>query len=119
MSGNYINMYLFTPGSSGSLLSMQSTSTFSEWGLLSSCGTLAVHCVAQLVVEAQLQIVGFNSCCTWARYLWHMGQGVPRYVEFSQIRDETCVPCIGRWNLYHQAPTEVLVFIHKLDKSCK
>ena len=31
----------------------------------------------------------------WAQGLWHMGLVVQQHVEFSQTRDQTCVPCIG------------------------
>ena len=30
-----------------------------------------------------------------------MGLVAPRHVGSSQIRDQTCVSCIGRWMLYH------------------
>ena len=36
-----------------------------------------------------------------AQQLWHMGLAVPRHVKSSQTRDQTCVPCIGRWVLNH------------------
>ena len=33
--------------------------------------------------------------------LWCMGLIVPPYAEFSQTRDRTCAPCIGRQILNH------------------
>ena len=66
---------------------------------LSSCGARA------------LQSAGFSSCGTWAQQLllvgsrawaqqlWRTGLVAPRYVGSSWIRDQTSVPCIGRWIL--------------------
>ena len=39
--------------------------------------------------------------------LWHTGLDVPHHVESSRTRDRTCVPCIGRWILYHWTTREV------------
>ena len=33
------------------------------------------------------------------------------YRDSSQLRDWTCVSCIGRWVLYHWAPREVLCYL--------
>ena len=44
--------------------------------------------------------------------LWHMGLFALWHVGSSQIRDRTCVSCIGRQILYHRAAGEAqLVFI--------
>ena len=63
--------------------------------------------------------VGFSSCGTWAQQLWHtgsraeaqqlwcMGLVAPPYVGSSRTRDQTCVPCIGRWILNHCANREI------------
>ena len=40
--------------------------------------------------------------------LWH--------VRSSQTRDQTCVPCIGRWILNHSATREVLYSVFKITK---
>ena len=60
-----------------------------------------------------------------------MGLLAPRHVRSSQIRDQTCVYCIGRWILYHSdtrqappllfwckfqmffSPTNISVFVSK------
>ena len=40
--------------------------------------------------------------------LWHMGLAAPWHVWSSQTRDQTRVPCIGRWILNHRTTREVL-----------
>ena len=51
--------------------------------------------------------VGFSfrwlllSCSKGSR---HSGLGAPWYVKSSWIRDQTCVPCIGRQILNHRGP---------------
>ena len=37
-----------------------------------------------------------------------MALAVPRHVESSWTRDQTCVPCVGRQILIHSATKEVL-----------
>ena len=39
------------------------------------------------------------------------GLVAPQHVEFSQTRDGTCVPCIGRWILIHCTNRKVPYFI--------
>ena len=41
-----------------------------------------------------------------APYLWFTGIVAPRHVGSSKTEDRTCVPCIGRWILYHWATRE-------------
>ena len=84
-------------------------SSCSEWRPLSSCGA-----------RASRGGVGFSSCGRWAQQLQFLGsraqaqplccQGltVPWYVGHSQVRDRTCVSCIGRWTLHHWAIREAL-----------
>ena len=36
----------------------------------------------------------------------------------SQIRDQTCVPCTGRWILNHWTTREILVFHFKYSRVC-
>ena len=55
---------------------------------------------------------GFTCCFTWtgslrlmgsraqAQQLWHTGLAAPWRAESSQSRDQTHVPCTGRWILY-------------------
>ena len=42
-----------------------------------------------------------------AQYLWRTGLVVPRHVGSLRTRDQTCLPCIGRWILNHCATREV------------
>ena len=85
--------------------------------------------------------MGFSSCSTWAqqlwlagsraqvRYLWHTGLVAPRHVGYSQTRDRTRVPCIGRRILNHCATREVplvlcwvnyfFTFMNTISYNCK
>ena len=61
-------------------------------------------------------IRGFSCCRAWAlehqaRLLWHTGLVSLLHVESSQIRDQTCVPCIGRQILIHCTPREEPPFV--------
>ena len=102
---------------------MQAFSSCSEWGLLltqcagSSRSALAPRCSwfsccgawASVVAAHQLSTHGsralkhrLSSCSAWALV-------APQHVRFSQTRDWTRVPCMGRWILihYHQgSPTQ-------------
>ena len=64
---------------------------------------IAVHglflAVASLLEEHRL----WN---TWAQSLWQTHWVAPRHMESSQIRDQTCISCIGRQILYHWATRE-------------
>ena len=89
----------------------QAFSSCGEWGLLSSCGARTSHCGGFSCCGAQaLGRAGFSSCSLQAlehRFcsrvclvaLWHVGS--------SQTRDQTHVPCIGRWILNHRTTREV------------
>ena len=59
-------------------------------------------CSAQASVVAASRI---SSCNTWAP--GHTGLVALRHVGSSQTRDQTRVPCIGRWILNHCATREV------------
>ena len=50
----------------------------------------------------------FSSRSTRVQYLWHMGFVPLQHVGSSRIRDQTCVPCIGRWILIHCTTREAL-----------
>ena len=43
-----------------------------------------------------------------ASSFWYMGLDALQHVESSWTRDQTLVPCIGRWILYHWTTREVL-----------
>ena len=75
---------------------------FSLWWLLllQSTGSMA-HGLQQL------QLLGPRA---WLQYLWHLGLVVPWHVGSSQIRDQTCVPYIGRLMLYHCANPLLYLF---------
>ena len=53
-----------------------------------------------------LQNTGFRA---QAQYLRCTGLVTPRQVVSSHTGDQTCVPCIGRWILYHWTTKEVPV----------
>ena len=42
-----------------------------------------------------------------AQWSWCLGPGALRRVGSSRTRDQTCVPCIGRWVLNHWTTEEV------------
>ena len=52
----------------------------------------------------QLWLVGFRA---WAQQSWLMSLVAPRYVEYSQTRDQTCVSWFGRQILIHCSTREV------------
>ena len=66
----------------------------SKWELLSSCG-------ARLLL---LQSTGSRARAQW---LWHTGLVPLWHVESPRIRDQTCVPSIGRQILNHWTTREV------------
>ena len=51
-----------------------------------------------------LQQLQFTGSREWAQQLWHMGLAAARRVESSWTRDQTHVPCLGRWILNHWVP---------------
>ena len=90
-SGGYSSLWC-AGFSLGCLLLLQSTG--SRCAGFSSCGTRA----------QQLWLVGSRA---QAQQLWRTGLVAPLHVGYSQTRDRTCVPCIGRWILNHCATREV------------
>ena len=65
--------------------------------------------VCRLIAVASL--VGRVGSGVWsvqAQQLWPKGLVALRHVGSSQTRDQTCVPCIGRWILNHWMTREVL-----------
>ena len=101
------------------------------------CGAQTSHCNSFSCCGAQAPgHECFSSCSMWAQKLWFPGSRLQAqqlwctglvalwHVESSQIRDWTCVSCIGRWVLYHWATKEApfgiscregLVIIHFLS----
>ena len=51
------------------------------------------------------------------QYLWCTGLVAPHHVGFSWTRDQTHVPCIGRWILNHWNTSEILSF-SSVTQSC-
>ena len=79
-----------------------------EQGPPPSCQAPAAHFGGSPVAEhglwgPQAQQVQLGA---QAQSLWGPDFAVPQHAGSSQTRDRTCVPCIGRWILYHLAPRE-------------
>ena len=68
---------------------------------------LGLHCLGSLSLVA---CTGFS--LQWLLLLWGsvvcVGFVAPRHVGSPHIRDETRVPCIGRWILHQGAAGEIL-----------
>ena len=81
-----------------------------QWSVGASlhCSVRASHCGGFFCCRVQaLAHTGFTTCHTQPKYLWHTGLVAPKHVEPSRIRDQTCVPWIGRWILIHCTTREV------------
>ena len=89
----------------------------SHCGGFSCCGAWALECL------------GFSSCSIWARLLqlvgprvrvqlWGMALVALRHVGSFWIRDQTCVPCIGRQIPNHWTPgkSPMVFFIGKKSR---
>ena len=77
-------------------------------GLLSSCGVWASHrSVFSCCRALALGRSGFSSYCTWAQLFSCTGLIVLWNVGSSWTRDQTWVPCTGRWILNHWTTREV------------
>ena len=79
----------------------------------SSCGTQASHC-GDFSCEAQaLGHQGFGRCGSWAletsSTVARMGLAAPQHMGSSQLRDWTCVSCLGRRILIHWAAKEAQI----------
>ena len=77
-------------------------------GLFSSCREWGYSLLQSMGFSLQgllwLQSTGsrhssFSSCSSWAQQLWHMSLVALWHVESSWTRDQTCIPCTGRWIL--------------------
>jgi len=78
----------------------QAFSSCGKWGLLSRCGTRVSHCSGFSCCRIQVQgHVGS---------VWNTGLVALRHMGSSRSRDQTCVPCIGRWIVNHWTTKEVL-----------
>ena len=96
----FFKIYLYVLAIVGLHCCTLAFSSCREWGLLFSCGTQASHCS------------GF-SCCggqtlgMLASVVVAYGLVALQHVGYSQTRDGTCVPCIGRQILYHWTTSKV------------
>ena len=89
-------------------------------GLFSSCGErgyLQLQCTGfSLLWVLWVQSSGFRSCSLQAQYggaqkLWCMGLLAPKHMGSSLMGDQTHVPSIGRWILYHWHTRNVPSFL--------
>ena len=91
----FLNFYLFIFGCAGSSLLLR------DFSLVAMCGLLIA--MASLVAEHGLWSVGSVVAAH--------GLVAPWLVEPSRSRDQTDVPCIGRWILNHWITSKVQGFI--------
>ena len=77
-----------------------------ERELLSSCSAQASHC-------GGLSRCGSQALVHRPQWLWLPGLAALQRVESSRTKDQTHVPCIGRWILNHWTSREVLLSIFK------
>ena len=75
---------------------------------------LDLHCYTQAFPSRSKwasHCIGSSYCRAWAQvHGWEVvltGLVAPRHVESSRTRDQTRVPCIGRWILNHWTTREV------------
>ena len=88
---------------------------FSDCGelrLLSSCAAWASH--FRGISCCRTQILGYMGLAVVAQ-----GLSCLQPVESSQIRDQTPVPCIGRWIFNHWTTREVLVLLFSGNRECE
>ena len=92
------------------------------WIFLLHMGSLVVasYCGSFSCWGAQaLGCTGFNSSGTRAQEFWHTGLGASGHVGPSQTKDQTPVPCIGRWILNHWTTREEPCLVMFLNYFCK
>ena len=63
--------------------------------------------VASLVAEHGSRCSSFSSCILRAQQLRHTNLTAPQHVKFSWDRDQTHVPCVGKWTPIHCPTREV------------
>ena len=73
------------------------------WVLGTGASVVAAHGLSGCSSRAQR--VWLASCRAPPQYLWHTGLVTLQNVQSSWTRDQTRVPCVGRWilNHFHQA----------------
>ena len=88
------------------------TLAFSSYGKQGA--TLQLWCVGfslqqlLLLLSKVSRCSNFSHCSKWAQWLWRTRLVDPQQMESSHTRDQTHVPCIGRWILNHCTTREVL-----------
>ena len=120
---SYLFICLFIFGCVGSLLLC--TGFLQLW----RAGATLLHCTGfslrwlLLLRSTDSRRVGFSSCGTWVLQLWRTGLVAPWHVGSSRTRDQTRVPCIGRWILNHCATRESLrrksLVYRRIYRKCK
>ena len=78
----------------------------SEQGLRSAAALGLLPGMLSLAVERALGCAGFSSCNMQAQELWCMGLAAPQHGGSRWTRDQTHVPCIGRWTVNHWTSSE-------------
>ena len=73
----------------------------------SYCGALAVGMWASVVMAHELSGWSLRALEPQLQQFWCMGLVAPWLVESSWTRDQTHIPCIGRWILIHCTTREV------------
>ena len=118
---NFLKKYLFIFGCTRYSLLHELFSSCSEQDQPFNCHMQASYCHGLSCCRAQaLGHAGFSSCSmqtqqllpsgsrAQVQQLWHRGLVTLWNVGSSQIRDRTCVSCLGRQVLYHWATREAL-----------
>ena len=92
----------------------------------SSCSTqaqqlwcAALGCMAFSGWSTGISLVALPGSREWAQQLWHMSLVAPQYLESSQSRDRTHVPCIGRQIPNHwttrKVPQSILTKVYDMN----
>ena len=100
--------FVFLMAALGLRCFMQAFSSWGVWGLLSVLVHRLLIAVSSLMWSTGSRRVQHAGSRAWAQQLRPMGLVAPGWWESSWIRDQTCVPCIGRQILTHCATKEVL-----------
>ena len=115
----FFKLYIYSFSCVGSSLLRVGFLQLQRTGATLHCGARASHCGGFSCGAWASRCTGFSSCSTWAQQLWLagcraqaqqlqcMGLVALQHVGSFWTRDQTRVPCIGRWILNHRATREV------------
>ena len=78
---------------------------------VAASGATVSWAVHWLLFAMVFLLQGMGSRVHGLQHLWHMDSAAPWYVESSQSRDWTHVPCTGRWILNHWTSREVPEYV--------